>query len=304
MERLRPLGIIIKRVILFIWAYIQRFGRWWLATFKSQSGGRKIAFLSSSLLIGCCMCMCSAALLTPGANRTPEIEIAATESGRGNEVSVAEEATTVTVEQETNTPEPMDTVEVTETAQPSDTPKASDTPLPTSTTRPISTPSPEPTQVPTETQEPAATQTPAATQDPAPTQPPPTNTTAPVPTQPPPTNTAVPEPTQPPPTAPPAPSAIIIIGVNKQDEYVDIRNDGGTAQDLNGWRLVSERGNQECSLGGILEAGVTLRIWALAEDSGNGGFNCGFGSPIWNNSESDPAVLYDNNGNEVSRFPR
>jgi len=45
-----------------------------------------------------------------------------------------------------------------------------------------------------------------------------------------------------------------------------------------------------------------LRIWAMAEDAGKGGFNCGFGSSIWNNSKSDPAVLYDSSGAEVSRW--
>ena len=65
--------------------------------------------------------------------------------------------------------------------------------------------------------------------------------------------------------------------------------------------LISEKGNQACGLGGVLPAGATLRIWALAEDAGMGGFNCGFGSPIWNNSEPDPAALYDNAGNLVDR---
>lgn len=92
------------------------------------------------------------------------------------------------------------------------------------------------------------------------------------------------------------------MNVDKRAEYVDIRNDGGTAQDLSGWVLVSERGNQACSLGGIIGPGETLRIWALAEDAGQGGYNCGFGSPIWNNSKSDPAVLYNAAGQEVSRY--
>ena len=108
----------------------------------------------------------------------------------------------------------------------------------------------------------------------------------------------MPQPTNPPPAAE---ANVIIVNVNKSAEYVDIRNDGGTAQDLSGWRLVSERGNQECSLGGVIGPGETLRIWALAEDVGQGGYNCGFGGPIWNNSKSDPAVLYNAAGQEVSR---
>lgn len=89
--------------------------------------------------------------------------------------------------------------------------------------------------------------------------------------------------------------------MNKRDEFVDIQNVGGSYQDLNGWNLVSERGPQGCPLNGGIEAGQTLRIWALAEDGDKGGFNCGHGSPIWNNSKSDPAVLYDAAGQEVSR---
>lgn len=124
----------------------------------------------------------------------------------------------------------------------------------------------------------------------------PTSTPAPLPTALPPT--AVPEPTQPP---APSPASVIIVAVNKSAEFVDIQNVGGTDQDLAGWVLVSELGNQTCGLGGVLSAGQTLRIYALAEDTHLGGFNCGFGTNIWNNSESDPAALYDANGNLVDR---
>jgi hypothetical protein len=91
---------------------------------------------------------------------------------------------------------------------------------------------------------------------------------------------------------------VVIVTVNKQAEYVDIRNDGGAAQDLAGWHLLSERGSQDCPLGGVIQPGETLRIWAMA---GEGGFSCRFDTNIWNNSESDPAVLYDATGREVDR---
>jgi endonuclease YncB( thermonuclease family) len=74
---------------------------------------------------------------------------------------------------------------------------------------------------------------------------------------------------------------VIIIAVNKQAEYVDIKNIGTFDVELDGWQLVSERGNQGCTLSGILQAGDTLRIWAMTEE---GGYSCGYGSPIWNNS--------------------
>lgn len=94
---------------------------------------------------------------------------------------------------------------------------------------------------------------------------------------------------------------LTIVGVNKDAEYVDIRNDGGAAVDLGGWILRSEKGSQDCTLGGVIGPGQVLRIWAMAEDAGQGGYNCGFGSNIWNNSDSDPAVLINPSGQEVSR---
>jgi len=115
-----------------------------------------------------------------------------------------------------------------------------------------------------------------------------------------PTATQPPQPTEP--SAPTGPN-IRIISVDKRAEYVDIRNDGDQAQDLGGWVLVSVKGNQACNLGGVLNPGETLRIWALAEDAGQGGYNCNFGSNIWNNSEPDPANLYDAGGQLIDSYP-
>lgn len=70
------------------------------------------------------------------------------------------------------------------------------------------------------------------------------------------------------------------------------------------WLVGFDVGEGESGLrpGGILQPGPTLRIYALAEDAGKGGYNCNFDSNIWNNSEPDPAVLYDNIGVEVDRW--
>lgn len=72
--------------------------------------------------------------------------------------------------------------------------------------------------------------------------------------------------------------------------------------DLAGWILRSEKGSQDCGLGGVIGPGQILRVWAMAEDAGQGGFNCNFGSDIWNNSDTDPALLIDPNGQIVSRW--
>jgi micrococcal nuclease len=101
------------------------------------------------------------------------------------------------------------------------------------------------------------------------------------------------------PTPEPYSGQLIILTVNKREEWVDIQNVGDYAVDLAGWNLVSERGGQGCPLSGILQAGQVLRIWAMAAQGP--GYSCGYNSPIWNNSESDPAVLYNAQGIEVSR---
>jgi endonuclease YncB( thermonuclease family) len=92
---------------------------------------------------------------------------------------------------------------------------------------------------------------------------------------------------------------VIISAINKKEEWVDIQNKGTTAVNLAGWNLISERGNQECPLSGILAPQEILRIWSMTAQGT--GFSCGYSSPIWNNSQSDPAVLYNPKGVEVSR---
>jgi hypothetical protein len=116
-------------------------------------------------------------------------------------------------------------------------------------------------------------------------------------------NVPVVQSTEPPPTEPPAPSPsnVVITSVNKRDEFVDIANNGGSTESLSGWNLVSEKGNQQCPLYGEIAAGQSIRVYAKSSDSGLGGINCGHGKNIWNNSDSDPAVLYNASGQEVSR---
>ena len=94
---------------------------------------------------------------------------------------------------------------------------------------------------------------------------------------------------------------IQIKSVEKEAEYVDLENIGNQPQDLTGWSLVSETGNQSCGLSGVIQPATTFRVW-VNNPSGEG-YNCNYGSEIWNNSELDPAVLYNNLGQEVARYP-
>jgi len=91
---------------------------------------------------------------------------------------------------------------------------------------------------------------------------------------------------------------LVITTVNKEAEFVDIQNKSNASIDLYGWRLVSEKGSQTCSLSGAIQPNDTLRIYA---QTGENGFNCNFSKSIWNNSEPDPAVLYNAQGIEISR---
>jgi hypothetical protein len=93
---------------------------------------------------------------------------------------------------------------------------------------------------------------------------------------------------------------VLIIYIDKQLEFVDIQNAGGAPADLRGWVLVSETGDQTCNLKGTLLSKQVLRIWA---GTGQVGLSCGFKNPIWLDEESDPAVLYNAKGEEVSRYP-
>ncbi len=121
-----------------------------------------------------------------------------------------------------------------------------------------------------------------------------------------PTATAPPLPSRTPTTthtataAAPSGPQVIITARDPIAEYVEIQNRGEAVIALDGWRLVSERGNQVCWLSGPLYPGERLRIWA---DGGyEVGLHCRFRRNIWSNTEPDAAVLYDAQGEVVSRL--
>lgn len=137
------------------------------------------------------------------------------------------------------------------------------------------------------------------TMTPLPTQTVPPATATPLPTF---TNTNPPPSATIPPLIPTATQAgsMTIIAVNRPAEYAEIQNLTAAAVDLEGWRLVSETGNQSCRLRGTLQPNEILRVWARR---GNPGLDCRFPNNIWNDNTPDPAVLYNPQGQEVSRFP-
>ncbi|MHB1317976.1 MAG: thermonuclease family protein [Anaerolineae bacterium] len=110
------------------------------------------------------------------------------------------------------------------------------------------------------------------------------------------------------PTPPPQrsqPSGVHIAGVNKsgRPETVTLSNAGLAPVDISGWTLISVRGNQRFSIpvGAVLEAGASVTIY-----SGPGADAAGplfwTTDNMWNNSEFDPAELYDASGVLVDRW--
>ena len=114
------------------------------------------------------------------------------------------------------------------------------------------------------------------------------------------------------PTPPPPPAAersqpqgVFIAEVHKagKPETVTLENGGLGPVDLSGWTLVSVRGNQRYGIPGgtVLDPGARITVY-----SGPGADTAGplfwTTDNVWNNSEFDPAELYDAAGALVSRW--
>lgn len=94
---------------------------------------------------------------------------------------------------------------------------------------------------------------------------------------------------------------IVIENIDKEAEVVTIRNKTAANVDLRGYILFSVTGNQSYVFPSyVLKAGASMTV-ASGDHDGDVKWTT---ANIWNNSKSDPGVLYDPNGNEVSRFER
>ncbi len=89
----------------------------------------------------------------------------------------------------------------------------------------------------------------------------------------------------------------------ESDEYVEITNLGDQPQELTGCVLmdISEGYPSLIFPSYILAPGESIRVYTNEYHSEWGGFSFEYSQPIWNNSKPDVAVLYNNQGNEVSR---
>ena len=179
-------------------------------------------------------------------------------------------------------------------------------PTPRSVTEDAPTPAPEPTVELGHQVEPTADPGAPATV--------PRQTIAPVPTatpQPTATIAVAALPTMTPTAPPPAASADLIIEcvffdglvkTTEADEYVQILNQGSTAVDLIGWRLIDQAdGSPEFAFPSfVLQPQASVRVYTNEEHPESGGFSFQRKSSIWNNSDPYTAALIDPSGAVVS----
>jgi len=89
----------------------------------------------------------------------------------------------------------------------------------------------------------------------------------------------------------------------ESDEYVEITNLGDTPQNLEGWVLkdISEGYPSFTFPPYVLAPDAKIRVYTNEIHSEWGGFSFRYGKAIWNNTDPDWAVLYNAQGQEVSR---
>lgn len=89
----------------------------------------------------------------------------------------------------------------------------------------------------------------------------------------------------------------------ESDEYVEITNLGSESVDLKGWVLkdISEGYPSFTFPSFILQPGQSIRVYTNEVHPEYGGFSFGSRSAVWSNTNPDTAVLYNAQGQEVSR---
>jgi hypothetical protein len=96
---------------------------------------------------------------------------------------------------------------------------------------------------------------------------------------------------------------VAVVTVSAEEQYVELRSNLDSVQDLSGWYLSLGR-RLTCHLGEEvrIEPGETLRIWALAQDAARSGLNCGLDRPFWSDKEPQRVFLYSGDGQVVDSY--
>lgn len=97
-------------------------------------------------------------------------------------------------------------------------------------------------------------------------------------------------------------SNVVIASLDKKAEFIVIKNTGIMAVNLSGWKIRSVKGDQYFTFPDYtLESNTSVKVGDSASNN-DVDFHWLDGRGTWNNSDSDPAELYDNNGVIVDRL--
>lgn len=89
----------------------------------------------------------------------------------------------------------------------------------------------------------------------------------------------------------------------ESDEYCEIRNEGGSAVNLSGWRLNADDEGQDFWFPDyVLEPGASCRVYTNEVHPESCGFSFGSRQALWNNSDPECGRLYDASGAEMHRY--
>ena len=90
---------------------------------------------------------------------------------------------------------------------------------------------------------------------------------------------------------------------NKNDEWIDIRNDGSAVADLGGWSVTDEAAHvYRFPTGFTLAPGSTVRLFTgCGSATPTEQYWCNSGSAIWNNG-GDTATLTDASGGVIDTW--
>ncbi|MFC1947868.1 lamin tail domain-containing protein [Chloroflexota bacterium] len=94
-----------------------------------------------------------------------------------------------------------------------------------------------------------------------------------------------------------------VVPTTEADEYVEIKNMGNDSVNIGGWRLADiDKGYPSFIFPSYtLHPGQSVRVYTNEYHPDYGGFSFASGKAVWNNSSPDVAVLYNSQGQEVSR---
>lgn len=96
-------------------------------------------------------------------------------------------------------------------------------------------------------------------------------------------------------------TAVKISTLDKKAEYIVLKNTGTAKVNLSGWKVLSVKGSQTFTFPDyVLSPNTTVKVGDSSKNTVD--LHWMEGKGVWNNSENDPAEIYDNAGKLVDRL--